>query len=161
MSLSFRHLVLFVAVTAFAPLAAGCGPSVHAEVPSGFAVIEGGDDFAFRAANADGVVLAVRSEANKPHGDLDFWSQTLAKRLATRGYAAEGKARQVQSREGTKGVLRTFTTSSGGRSHVYWLGVYVTGDDVFVVEATGDAESIDAPMRARIESSIASVGLAG
>jgi hypothetical protein len=160
MSLSLRHLI-FAAVTAIAPFAAGCGPSVHAEVPSGFAIIESGDDYAFRAANADGVVLGVRSEANKPHGDLGFWSQALTKRLEKRGYATEGAARNVSSREGTKGVLRTFTTSSGGRPHIYWLGVYVTDDDVFVVEATGDAESIDAAMRARIESSIASVDLAG
>lgn len=158
MSLSLRPL-LFVAVTALAPLAAGCGPSVHAEVPSGFAIIDSGDEFAFRAANADGVVVAVRSEDNKPHGDLGFWSQALAKRLEKRGYAAEGAARAVESKEGTKGMLRTFKTSSGGRDHVYWLGVYVTDDDVFVVEATGDAESVDAAMRARIESSIASVEL--
>ncbi len=160
MKLSIRQL-LVAAVTAIVPLATGCGPSVHAEVPSGFAIIESGEDYAFRAANADGVVLGVRSEENKPQGDLDFWSQTLAKRLEKRGYAMEGNARQVESREGTKGVLRTFTTSSGGRAHIYWLGVYVTDDDVFVVEATGDADAIDPAMRGRIESSIASVDLAG
>jgi hypothetical protein len=160
MSLSLRHLML-AATFALAPLASGCGPSVQASVPSGFAIIENGDDYAFRAANADGVVLGVRSEENKPHGDLGFWSQALTKRLEKRGYSAEGAARQVESREGTKGVLRTFTTSAAGRPHVYWLGVYVTDDDVFVVEATGDADSVDAAMRARIESSIASVELDG
>ena len=159
MLLPNRFVLAILALVA--PLAAGCGPSVHAQVPDGFAVLEGGDDFAFRAANADGVVVAVRSEANKPRGDLAFWSKTLERKLEKRGYVAEGAARKVQSREGTDGLLRTFTISSGGRPHVYWLGVYVHADEVFVVEATGDAESVDAAMRARIESSIASVELPG
>jgi hypothetical protein len=142
-----------------AALSAGCGPSPDAKVPQGFARVEAGDEFAFRTANSDGVVVGVRAVDNDPEGDLAFWSSALAKRLERRGYAEEGTARAVKSKDGQDGLLHTFKTDSGGRTHLYWLGVYVTEDDVFVVEAAGDEEVVDAPTRAKIEATIASVDL--
>ncbi len=149
-------LVLFTAA-----LSAGCGPSPEAKVPEGFARVEAGDEFAFRTANSDGVVVGVRAVDNDPAGDLTFWSSALTKRLERRGYAEEGKARAVESKDGQRGMLHTFKTDAGGRTHLYWLGVYVTEDDVFVVEATGDAEVLDATTRAKVEATIASVDLDG
>lgn len=154
-----RHLAA-VSLAAFTAVAStGCGPTPEAAVPEGFARVEAGEEFAFRTANSDGVVVAVRAVDNDPEGDLGFWSSALTKRLERRGYAREGNARAVESKDGAKGLLHTFRADAGGRAHVYWLGVYVTGDDVFVVEAAGDAEALDATTRARVEATIASVDL--
>jgi hypothetical protein len=150
---------VFASIVLVAAALAGCGPAPEAAIPEGFAQVEAGDEFAFRTANADGVIVAVRAVDNEPRGDLTFWSSTLARRLVRRGYEPEGAARRVVSRDGAKGMLRTFRATAGGRDHLYWLGVYVAGDDVFVLEATGDAEVLDAAMRARVEATIASVDL--
>ena len=58
-------------------------------------------------------------------------------------------------------MLQVFSTDVGGRPHLYWLGVYVTGGDVFVVEATGDEAVLDAKAKASVEETIASVELSG
>jgi hypothetical protein len=157
--LSFLRRLSALALLTLAPLTAGCGPTPSAQIPAGFAAIEAGEEFAFRTANSDGVVVGVRTEDNDPRGDLAFWSSTLSRRLEKQGYAREGDARAVESRDGEKGILHVFRTDAPGRTHLYWLGVFVSDDDVFVIEAAGDAEALDPATRAKVEATIASVDL--
>ena len=63
MKLSIPLSILLLAATA-------CGPSVSLQTPPGFAVLPKQTEYLYRAASADGVVLAVRVEDNKPTGNL-------------------------------------------------------------------------------------------
>ena len=61
-----------------------------------------GDDYDYRAANAEGVVLAVRRNDNDPQGDLTFWSGALDAHLQRKGYTPE-KTTEVHSADGITG----------------------------------------------------------
>lgn len=67
MKLSIPLSILLLAASA---LATACGPSVSLQTPPGFAVLPKQTEYLYRAASADGVVLAVRVEDNKPTGNL-------------------------------------------------------------------------------------------
>jgi len=67
MKLSIPLSILLLTASA---LATGCGPSVTLQTPPGFAVLPEQTECLYRAASADGVVLAIRAEDNKPTGNL-------------------------------------------------------------------------------------------
>jgi len=106
--------------------------------PHGFAVIEPGEGYRFRAVSPDGVVVAVRREANDPKGDLAFWSGALDAKLRRDGYRAL-EARDVEAK-GMKGKQLRYAIDRGGREHSYWVSVFVTPTAVVTVEAGGDHE---------------------
>lgn len=134
------RLPLSILLLAAAALATGCGPSVALQTPPGFAVLPKQTEYLYRAANADGVVLAVRAEDNKPTGNLDFWSEALDRQLLNVGYKADGKAEDVKSASGIPGRRMKYTRENQGRTYRYWMTVFVTDTRVFCVEAGGDQD---------------------
>jgi hypothetical protein len=138
-------------------LPVGCA-SFHMTTQPGFAELEGNDDHAYRATSADGVVIAVRSERNRPEGNLDFWSGAIDERLRGNGYVLDGDPRPVQSADGVGGVQRRYARDANGRTLRFWTTVFVKGSRVFVVEAGGDREVFDRAAPA-VERAIASITL--
>lgn len=126
-------LLLLLAATA-------CGPSVSLQTPPGFAVLPKQTEYLYRAASADGVVLAVRAEENKPTGNLDFWSEALDRQLRQGGYKPDGKSEDVKSASGIPGRRLKYTRENQGRTYRYWVSVFVTETRVFCVEAGGDED---------------------
>lgn len=117
--------------------------SFHVTTPPGFAALESNDDHAYRATSADGVVLGVRSEPNRPEGNLEFWAGAVDDRLRSTGYTLDGDPRPVQSADGVPGIQRRYARDSNGRTLRYWTTVFVKGSRVYVVEAGGDREVFD------------------
>lgn len=115
----------------------GCA-SARLVPPSGFAVLDPGEDYRFRAVSPEGVVIAVRREPNEPHGDLGFWSGALDAKLRRDGYRAL-EAVDVQAK-GLKGKQIRYAIERGGRDHSYWVSVFVLNDAVITVEMGGDHE---------------------
>jgi len=138
-------------------LPVGCA-SFHMNTQPGFAELEGNDDHAYRATSAEGVVIAVRSERNRPEGNLDFWAGAVDERLRSTGYTLDGDPRPVQSADGVTGVQRRYARDSNGRTLRYWVTVFVKGSRVFVVEAGGDREVFDRAAPA-VERAVASITL--
>lgn len=130
--------------------------SFRLATPPGFAALEANDDHAYRATSAEGVVLAVRSEPNRPEGNLDFWAGAVDERLRSTGYVLDGDPRPVQSADGVPGVQRRYARDSNGRTLRYWATVFVKGSRVFVVEAGGDREVFDRSAPA-VERAVASL----
>jgi hypothetical protein len=133
-------------------LAVSTGCTSWLDTPSGFAEL---DDSAYdyRATNADGVVIAVRELDNDPEADLEFWAGAIDAKLR-RQYTAES-VEPVRTRAGMEGVQVRYVTSRNGRAHRYWTTLFVTEDDVYLIEAAGDAELFDAQVD-EVEQAISS-----
>lgn len=140
---------LFIAAT-FALLAACHGGRLA--TPSGFATLDSDDSYSYRATNAQGVVLGVRTEDNDVKANVDFWAEALDLRLRNSGYAFQ-KKESPKSRGGLQGRQLRYEVSRDGRTQSYWLTVFATEKKVYVVEAAGDKEAFEgaAPM---VESAI-------
>jgi hypothetical protein len=120
--------------------------------PSGFATLDSDDAYSYRATNAQGVVLGVRTESNDVKANVDFWAEALDLRLRNNGYAFQSKA-SPKSRGGLPGRQLRYEVVRDGRTQSYWLTVFTTEKKVYVVEAAGDKEAFEgaAPM---VESAI-------
>jgi hypothetical protein len=119
-------------------LSVGCHTPVQLTTPPGFAELGKSGPYAYRAASARGVVIGARVADNQPRGNLDFWSDTVDRKLAGDGYVLEDR-KAVRSRGGLAGTMLRYTLD-GTR---YLVTVYTTDDKVFVVDAAGDAADFD------------------
>jgi hypothetical protein len=132
----------------------GCGRGFVIDTPTGFAELEDQQDYGYRAASAEGVVLAVRRESNSPYGDLGFWTGAVDAHLRREGYSAD-KALDVKSANGIDGRQIRYHRRRDGRDFVFWVSVFTTDDEVIVVEAGGDREyfdKLDAAVSAAVSS---------
>lgn len=120
--------------------------------PSGFATLDSDDAYSYRAANAQGVVLGVRTESNEVKATVDFWAEALDLRLRGSGYVVEAQS-SPRSRGGLEGRQVRYEVVRDGRTHCYWLTVFATEKKVYVVEAAGDKQVFEgaSPM---VESAI-------
>jgi len=136
-----------------------CGPAAELSTPAGFAELEAKRDFEYRATSAKGVVIAVRVVENDPSGNLDFWAGVLDAKLRSQGYAPleEDGPQQVEAAGGLGGRLLSYTRSESRRPHRYVVAVFVTDDQVFLVEAGGDEAHFDAQTDALVRKAIASL----
>jgi hypothetical protein len=130
--------------------------SFRMNTPPGFATLDANDDHAYRATSANGVVIAVRSERNRPEGNLEFWADAIDDRLCATGYTLDGEPRPVQSADGVPGIQRRYARNANGRTLRYWTTVFVKGSRVYVVEAGGDREVFDRAAPA-VEQAISSL----
>lgn len=148
-------------ILALAPLfllAIGCSSGARVSAPEGFAELDEGETYSYRATNAAGVVIAVRTEDNNPRGNLDFWTNAVDLKLKKSGYAPiSEEAAKVSSEAGLDGRRLRYTTQKDGRTHEYWVTVFVTEDEVIVVEAAGDESFFDQKTQKRIEAAVKTV----
>ena len=122
--------------------AAGCTHGARLSTPSGFATLDEGGAYSYRATSAKGVVLATRTEPNDVKANTEFWAETLDAKLRDKGYVADG-TRAVKTGKGLAGTQLRYLTTKNGREHRYWVTVFATKSKVFVVEAAGDKEPFD------------------
>jgi hypothetical protein len=121
---------------------AACGPSFSVQTPDGFVELEDQEDYDYRATTAQGVVIGVRAQPNKPKGHLDFWVDAIDLRLRAQGYKAES-AKDVKAASGLPGRQIRYSFSYNGLPHTFWLTVFVTDSTVYCVEAGGDSRSFE------------------
>lgn len=144
-----------LSMSVFALAIAACHPSAQLQAPDGFAQLEGQKSYDWRAASAQGVVLAVRTEKNEPRANVDFWADAIDLRLRRAGYGAEAR-KDVTSANGVAGKQLRFSRVEAQRTYRYWLTVFVTQDRVYVVEAGGDKDSFD-PAEKTVERAVLTV----
>jgi hypothetical protein len=143
--MNLRSLILFSLLST----QVGACATFHMNTPDGFAELDDTDDYGYRAVNAEGIVVAVRSERNRPEGNLDFWARSLDERLRSQGYSPDGEARPVQNASGLRGLQFRYVRDVGGRPLRYWVTVFVRDGGflrrarVYVIEAGGDREVFD------------------
>lgn len=123
-------------------LLAGCRPFEVATPPGFVELEERGSGYQYRATTADRVVLAVRAVANRPRGEAAFWRKAIENELrAGKGYALLD-SKPVRCR-GAEGTLLRFGHDEGRRPHLYQVGVFVTRDRIYLVEAGGPRDLVD------------------
>lgn len=149
------HLAALVGALA----AAACtppAPTAHLQTPDGFAALEKQTDYVYRAASAEGVVVAIRAEENRPKSTLDFWAGALDQRLRQNRYVLDGKAGEARAAGGLTGKQLRYTREDQGRKYRFWVTVFVTPERVWVIEAGGDQErftgAIEETMKKAIDS---------
>ncbi len=143
------------ALLSFLLLTAGCTHGARLSTPSGFATLDEGSGYSYRATNAKGVVLATRTEPNAVKANTEFWADTLDAKLKDKGYTSDG-TRSVKTAKGLSGTQLRYLTTKNGREHRYWVTVFATNKKVFVVEAAGDKERFDKSVVA-VEGAISSL----
>lgn len=134
---------------------AACTHGARLSTPDGFATLEEGGGYSYRATSAKGVVVATRTEPNDVRANTEFWAETLDSKLRDKGYVADG-TRNVKTSKGLSGTQLRYTTTKNGREHRYWVTVFATAQKVFVVEAAGDKEPFDKAVSA-VDGAIASL----
>lgn len=156
-----KTLLLRLRLALFAPLmlaAAACHSGSRVVPPDGFAEMDSGESYSYRATNASGVVIAVRTEDNNPKGNLDFWTAALDYKLQKSGYSKlEEAPEKVTTEAGVVGQRLRYEVSRGGRPHEYWVTVFVTSSRVIVVEAAGDKAFFNGETQKRIATAVQSV----
>lgn len=143
---------------ALAGLMAGCGKPYKAATPDGFIDLsdryESADNDEYRAATADGVVLGIRAYKNEPKVEMNVAIQALENRVRLgQGYALIAE-KDVTARDGTKGKMLQFGHDEPRGPHLYYVTLFITPKRVFVLEAGGKKELVDAAQKS-IDWSIA------
>lgn len=151
MKILTRPLLL---VSLLAASLAGCA-TTQLQTPSGFAAHDSGEGYDLRVSDGEGVVLAVRTEKNRPQGDLKYWTSALDSQLRKSGYEARD-AKDVKSADGHAGKQVRYVLHAEGRDLVFWLSVFVTGRHVVIVEAGGDG-AFFAPKAELVSGAIATL----
>ena len=142
---------LIRALCIFSLATAACSPRAKLVAPSGFAHLEG--DYDDRVGTARGVVVGARAVRNDPKANLEFWTEAVDLRMKARGYVAE-EPKDVKTDAGLVGRSLRYTRDASDRKLRYWATLFLDGDRVLVVEATGEARDFDAQL-AQVEQTIA------
>lgn len=136
----------------------GCGHRFEVSTPTDFVQLEEDAQqrrgYAMRATTADGVVIAVREIENDRHGSADFWVAAVRNRLRRAGGYALLEEAEVRAASGQAGHQMRFGRDEGGRPYAYWLTLFVTHDRIFVIEAGGRRELMEAQV-SELETSLA------
>ena len=137
--------IISVILVGFAGLT-GCGYAFEASTPPGFVELKHQQDagYAYRATNADGLVMAVRQLDNDPKGEISFWEQAVENQLRQRaGYSLLDK-RDVKSADGTPGRQLRFGHDEGKTPHLYYVTLFVNDRHIYLVEQGGTKELVEA-----------------
>lgn len=125
-------------------LGAGCNHTFDARTPDGFVELPDQTAYEYRATSADGLVVAVREIDHDPQGSLAFWKRVVENSMRQRGgYAVLGE-RKIETASGLAGVQLRFGHDEGKTPHVYLVSIVPTSSMLYLVEAGGTKEQVDA-----------------
>ncbi len=118
--------------------AAGC---VSLATPEGYAERTKTGGYAYQAVSTDASMIAVEVYENEDpeRGDLAYWTEAARKHMTlARGYTLLEEGGFV-SPQGP-GHWMKFSKKHKGVDHLYLLGLVIDGDDIYALEAGGEAE---------------------
>jgi hypothetical protein len=149
-----RHAVgLLLMITAVA-VSGGCAAGL--DVPPGYVRVRDPSPYELKAVSARGAVVALSSRANEDKSaDLTFWSQAVEhQKVDLDGMRLAGRE-SIQSKRGRDGVLFNFESGEGQGKVTYLVGLFVTPQRIYTVEAGGPADIVAQDMdklRAAVQS---------
>lgn len=121
----------------------GCGHNFEATTPPGFVELEDQEAYDYRATTADGLVIAVREIEHEPKGEVAFWVRAVENRMRQRGGYALLGTRDVKTQSGLDGKQLRFGHDESGKPHLYYVTIFVTPDQIFLLEAGGTKELME------------------
>lgn len=141
-----RAFVLRLALVAVAGvLFAGCGATFEIKAPPDFVEREEYEwsSFAYRALNADAVVLGVREILEEKEASLAFWAKAVKNRLQASHAYAVLREEPISAVSGEGGTLIRMGREDAGVQYDYWLALFDAGETLYVVETGGRREAFE------------------
>ena len=132
----------FVFICALWAMVAGCGASFDIETPPEMVAVEHGSN-KYVGMTHEGVVVRVnvysQGEGSRdvPQGSHEFWLASTRERMRTTGGYALLDEKEVQSSDGHGGTRLEFGRDQDGVPYRYWITLYVTDDNIHVIDAGG------------------------
>lgn len=117
--------------------------------PEGFALVEEGDRFV--AVSPEGLTFRVKTEANYPEKDVEFWSKALMRHLEEGGYHPRSEGDFFDCPAG-RGFFIEWTVPYRGEAYTYLTGIVPSGEVIYLAEAAGEHELYRTYRSAIIES---------
>lgn len=121
-----------------------CGPKFVHRTPQGFVELEDQRNYDYRAITADGLVLAARAIPHEPRGEISFWKDAVANHMRQRGGYALLSEIDVKTKSGLSGKQLRFGHDEGQTPHLYYVTLFVTEDDIYLLEAGGTKKLVEA-----------------
>ena len=146
-------------LTACVALTACAGPYSIETPPQMVALEEDSRDYV--AMTHDGVVLRARvlsqgqGRYDVPRAEHDFWVEATRERMRTAGGYALLDEKEVQSADGHRGTRLEFGRDHNGRPYHYWMILFVTEDNIHVIDAGGAEERFEGA-RDAVEAALSS-----
>lgn len=109
--------------------------AVEIRAPEGFVVYTKLPGSEFRAISAEGIALRVKQTANEPASDVTLWSRSLKLNLESRGYVV--RSEEPIEAAGLKGSVLKSATRIANQDFGYICALFVSGRDLYFVEAAG------------------------
>lgn len=130
-----------VTVLGLALLFVACKAPYTMDIPKSFRKFEDTRDFKMITAN--GVMLKARQVRNYPQGDLDFWTDAMARHLTERGYSMKSKD-CFATRTGKKACTLDFVLPYGTEDWAFSETLFVLNDTIVLVEVAGPFDRFSA-----------------
>ena len=131
---------------------AGCG-TFDVDTPDQMVAVEKSDR-EYVAMTHDGVVVrALVHEQGDPDEGVgvaghDFWVESVRERMRTRGGYALLEEKEVRSANGHHGTRLEFGRDQEGTTYLYWLTIFVTEENIHIVDAGGPKDRFEAAQEA-------------
>ncbi len=123
-------------------LLAACGSAPYTmTAPQQFKRFE--DDREFKLITADGVMLKAREMDNYPQASLEFWTDAAKQHLEKSGYIHETTICFKTTEKKDACTLR-FALPHGAEDWIFQETIFVEGDTLVLVEATGEFQRFKA-----------------
>lgn len=131
--------------------------NAHLSAPSGFAVVPTRGAIEYKAVSSQGMVIAISQYDNAEEGgDLEFWTGAIEYQKTTIDNLTIFEREDINAvNEDTPGKLFHFIVGEKPRQLLYLVAVFPTDDDVYIVEAVGDLNTMNEKidnLRSAIES---------
>jgi hypothetical protein len=140
-------------------LFAGC-QTYDVKTPDNMVAVEKSDR-EYVAMTHDGVVVRalVHEQGDSDEGvgvaGHDFWVKSVRERMRTRGGYALIEETEVRSANGHRGTRMKFGRDQQGMTYLYWLTIFVTEQNVHIIDAGGPKEQFEAA-QAAVEQALSS-----
>jgi hypothetical protein len=123
------NLVLFVLLL----LIVSCGRPFTAVAPEGFATYKSGINF--RSVSPDHIVYRVRTCANQPYAEFEFWREALPQQMKNAGYRIIDDT--VLTVSNNKSLLLELAAPLGEADYSYLVMIMVKKEKILIAEAAG------------------------
>ena len=129
----------------------------HITAPAGYVPLRHPGAYDFRAVSAHGNVVALRTRPNEDKAaDLEFWADALEYQKVDLDGMKLVEREPLKSDNGRDGMLFHFELGEGQGRVAYLVGLYVTPERIYIVEAGGPAERVAADIE-KIKKSMRSL----
>jgi hypothetical protein len=111
----------------------------------------------YTAISPEGLTFRIRTAANYPEQETDFWTAALGNQLEGQGYYPAGEEQKFTSPAGRGGYFE-WGLPYNGKDYLYLTALCVKGSRIIILEAAGE-QAVYARYRDALKNSLETVTL--